>query len=255
LRPADHWSTSQLLPGDRACLPPSPAGSPRKLDASVGRQDHTALPSAPVPLVFDTACVHRIPRQRFVTTMIRPSERARDGALKPLIWGRCEARSCPSCHLAAALSRCLASPRNDEPSLRANGSRECAPDDRLREAIHVTASGDMDCFVASLLAMTAVRILSTRMRPSSCHKLAPPKNQGRRECRARAAPAVSYAKGEVARMSIQAQRRHPDIPCAMVYGLFRALVSAKYARMCERAVLNQPPVAGSEPDRAQRLRA
>ncbi|HTE98457.1 MAG TPA: hypothetical protein VK621_07450, partial [Bradyrhizobium sp.] len=24
---------------------------------------------------------------------------------------------------------------NDEPSLRANGSRECAPDDRLREAI------------------------------------------------------------------------------------------------------------------------
>jgi hypothetical protein len=25
------------------------------------------------------------------------------------------------------------------PSLRANGSRECAPDDRLREAIHSTA--------------------------------------------------------------------------------------------------------------------
>jgi hypothetical protein len=25
------------------------------------------------------------------------------------------------------------------PSLRANGSRECAPDDRLREAIHLTA--------------------------------------------------------------------------------------------------------------------
>jgi hypothetical protein len=24
------------------------------------------------------------------------------------------------------------------PSLRANGSRECAPDDRLREAIHVS---------------------------------------------------------------------------------------------------------------------
>jgi hypothetical protein len=61
-------------------------------------------------------------------------------------------------------------PRNDggglSPSLRANGSRECAPDDRLREAIHVTARGDMDCFVASLLAMTAVRIPATRMRPS-----------------------------------------------------------------------------------------
>ena len=91
----------RALPGDRACLPPSPAGTPRKLDASVGRQDHTALPSAPVPFVFDTVCVHRIPRQRFVTTMIRPSERARDGALKPLIWGPCEAESCPSCHCAA----------------------------------------------------------------------------------------------------------------------------------------------------------
>jgi hypothetical protein len=41
-----------------------------------------------------------------------------------------------------------------EPSLRANGSRECAPDDRLREAIHSAASREMDCFVASLLAMT-----------------------------------------------------------------------------------------------------
>jgi hypothetical protein len=38
------------------------------------------------------------------------------------------------------------------PSLRANGSRECAPDDRLREAIHLTACGGMDCFAA--LAMT-----------------------------------------------------------------------------------------------------
>src|ERR1700738_1159977 len=30
-------------------------------------------------------------------------------------------------------------------------------------------------------------------------------------------------------------------------GLFRALVSARCARMCERAVVDQPPVAGSEP--------
>jgi hypothetical protein len=28
------------------------------------------------------------------------------------------------------------------------------PDDRLREAIHSAAGGEMDCFVASLLAMT-----------------------------------------------------------------------------------------------------
>jgi len=39
-------------------------------------------------------------------------------------------------------------------SLRGNGSRECAPDDRLREAIHRAAKRRMDCFVAALLAMT-----------------------------------------------------------------------------------------------------
>jgi len=40
------------------------------------------------------------------------------------------------------------------PSLRANGSRERAPDDKLREAIH-SHKERVDCFVASLLAMTA----------------------------------------------------------------------------------------------------
>ncbi|WP_156041870.1 hypothetical protein [Bradyrhizobium sp. URHD0069] len=39
--------------------------------------------------------------------------------------------------------------------LRATGSRECAPDDRLREAIHNCRRIEkLDCFVASLLAMT-----------------------------------------------------------------------------------------------------
>src|SRR5882757_7864486 len=45
-------------------------------------------------------------------------------------------------------------PDQPAPSLRANGSRECAPDDRLREAIHNATCRGMDCFVASLLAMT-----------------------------------------------------------------------------------------------------
>jgi hypothetical protein len=40
------------------------------------------------------------------------------------------------------------------PSLRANGSRECAPDDRLREAIQSMDTTVLDCFVASFLAMT-----------------------------------------------------------------------------------------------------
>src|SRR5690242_20196439 len=34
------------------------------------------------------------------------------------------------------------------------GRREAPPDDRLREAIHVAARGQMDCFVAVFLAMT-----------------------------------------------------------------------------------------------------
>jgi hypothetical protein len=38
--------------------------------------------------------------------------------------------------------------------LRANGSRECAPDDRLREAIHFAATGSWIASVAALLAMT-----------------------------------------------------------------------------------------------------
>src|SRR5213080_2295284 len=49
-----------------------------------------------------------------------------------------------------------------EPSLRANGSRECAPDDRLREAIHLSANRKLDCFVAALLAMTKGSGLQTR---------------------------------------------------------------------------------------------
>jgi len=46
-------------------------------------------------------------------------------------------------------------------SLRANGSRECAPDDRLREAIQ-SREGNLDCFVASLLAMTRSKLLDAR---------------------------------------------------------------------------------------------
>ena len=41
------------------------------------------------------------------------------------------------------------------PSLRANGSRECAPDDRLREAIHFAAKKAWIASSLALLAMTA----------------------------------------------------------------------------------------------------
>ena len=67
-------------------------------------------------------------------------------------------------------------------SLRANGSRECAPDDRLREAIHATADGGMDCFVAVAPrndgGEIGVRILATRMRPSLCHNMSLQKSEG-----------------------------------------------------------------------------
>ncbi len=43
--------------------------------------------------------------------------------------------------------------KGDESSLRANGSRECAPDDKLREAIHRAARTEWIASL-SLLAMT-----------------------------------------------------------------------------------------------------
>jgi hypothetical protein len=42
-------------------------------------------------------------------------------------------------HNSGASRREVANVRLDLSSLRANGSRECAPDDRLREAIHLAA--------------------------------------------------------------------------------------------------------------------
>jgi hypothetical protein len=44
----------RALPGDRACLPPSPLRSslPRNLMPASGHQDHTTSPSAPTPFVI-----------------------------------------------------------------------------------------------------------------------------------------------------------------------------------------------------------
>jgi hypothetical protein len=47
-------------------------------------------------------------------------------------------------------------------SLRANGSRECAPDDRLREAIHAAFDPRVDCCVALLLANDRYKPVITR---------------------------------------------------------------------------------------------
>src|SRR6266536_1467991 len=50
--------------------------------------------------------------------------------------------------------------RGATPSLRANGSRECAPDDRLREAIHLTAQRKDG--LLRRFAMTARRMCKPR---------------------------------------------------------------------------------------------
>src|SRR5579862_6095512 len=65
--------------------------------------------------------------------------------------------------------------------------------------------------------------------------------------RAQGMPGARCARGLVcngsgrAHTSIQVTPESPGIPHAMVYGLSRALVSAKSARMCERAVLTNRP--------------
>ena len=56
----------RALPGDRACLSPSPPRSLllKNLTPASRRQDHTTSSSASRALVVSTACVHRIPLQR-----------------------------------------------------------------------------------------------------------------------------------------------------------------------------------------------
>ena len=91
----------------------------RRLGTSNGCQDHTVLPYArnvvrparlaiahedqPAlrPRLRADALASTTSRTTFVTIAIRPSCRNGTNDLKPLIWGRCEAQSCPSCHCAA----------------------------------------------------------------------------------------------------------------------------------------------------------
>ena len=84
-------------------------------------------------------------------------------------------------------------------------------------------NGWVDCFVASLRAMTVDRYdiaFSRRDAPGVLRSFRPMKIRGRRECRMHAAPAVSCAMCvEMLHMSIQVQRRPSDIPCAMVLRL------------------------------------
>jgi hypothetical protein len=64
----------RALPGDRAFLPPSPAGLTANLTPASGRQDHTSSPSASAPFVRERLRVHRIP------------PRVGDVAQRPSVW-------------------------------------------------------------------------------------------------------------------------------------------------------------------------
>src|SRR5260370_14176612 len=58
-----HWFYGLLraVPGDQACLTPSPALLIADLTPASGRQNHTTSPSASARFVKRTARVHRIP--------------------------------------------------------------------------------------------------------------------------------------------------------------------------------------------------
>src|SRR3982074_636170 len=105
------------------------------------------------------------------------------------------------------------------------GRREAPPDDGFREAIHLSscaACGGMDCFVASAPRNDGGHssAFSRRIAPEVCQKLPALEIRGRRECRMRAAPAISCAMcTESARMSIQGSGEHPTFPAQWLYGL------------------------------------
>ena len=122
------------------------------------------------------------------------------------------------------------------PSLRANGSRECAPDDRLREAIHspaVIASAAkqsiaprkerMDCFAA--LAMTCRRVRTSRRdAPEALHEISRPKRAwGTPDARWHPRPRVHLVVVERTRVTTSTPES-PGVPARNGFnGFLRAL--------------------------------
>ena len=84
----------------------------------------------------------------------------------------------------------------------------------------------MDCFVASLLAMTVDTVSRSRdaLRPRFAVVLAPSKKEGAGNagCALHPRSRVQWWIG-MAHTSIQVQRRHPTFPAQWLYGLLRAL--------------------------------
>jgi len=70
---------------------------------------------------------------------------------------------------------------------------------------------------------TQLRIPAARTRPSYCLG-SPSKSGGRRESRVLAAPIASHAHKKRTSVVATGSAKQSDLPCAMVYGLFRALL-------------------------------
>jgi hypothetical protein len=118
----------------------------------------------------------------------------------------------------------FSSNRVSTPSLRANGSRECAPDDRLREAIHLAAQRKNGLL---RFARNDVDMLSPSrdaMRPRfASHISCPSKNR-----RAQGKPGARCTRSrawwvESMRVSHHRFTGTPGLPCAMVLTVSSAL--------------------------------
>ncbi len=149
-----------------------------------------------------------------------------------------------------------------QPSSPANRPRECEPDDRRREAIHRPGR---HCERSEAIHRAAQRKngllrfarndveLQTRFRDlaARCARgfAVSSAQRGRGERRMPVAPAASCALGSD--RTHTSNNEYPGITrrsrTQWFYGLFRALVSAKSARMCERAVPTSRPSLNLSP--------
>jgi hypothetical protein len=133
--------------------PVGPTSPPRDLTPASRRQDHTTSPSASQRSRQQRRLRPPHPVPTSVTIAKRPScgtgRRGYRGDLGKNGTGIFLQRGLDSRSTEQPVGQIT-----HGPSLRATGSRECAPDDRLREAIHLAAHGKSGIFVASLLAMT-----------------------------------------------------------------------------------------------------
>src|SRR5262249_15618234 len=84
---------------------------------------------------------------------------------------------------------------------------------------------------------------SRRVSPELCFTLHPLEKEGAGKTGRRLAPMMAPVLNIAHAMhrSDTGQPRQPGLPCAVALRLMRALVSAKSARMCERAVLTNRP--------------